>query len=87
MLHGGNNNNATPPLAHTLTPSALVSGSGSPSHVTSAALQSSNPGLDYATATMVAANYPYASTAGGGGGVGGVGGGASAAYSLDNGEL
>ncbi|XP_050334534.1 forkhead box protein biniou [Bactrocera neohumeralis] len=82
VLHGGNNNSATPPLAHTLAPSALVSGSGSPSHVTSAALQSSNPGLDYATATMVAANYPYASTAGGGGSVGG---GAGATYSLDNG--
>ncbi|XP_053955804.1 forkhead box protein biniou [Anastrepha ludens] len=81
VLHSSNNS-ATPPLAHSLTSSALMNGSGSPSHVTSAALQSSNPGMDYATATMVAANYPYASTAGGGGVVGG---GAGASYNLDNG--
>ncbi|XP_004525768.1 forkhead box protein biniou [Ceratitis capitata] len=81
VLHGSNNS-GTPPLAHTLASSALVSSTGSPTHATSASLQSSNPGLDYATATMVAANYPYGSTTGGGGSIGGAVG---ATYGLDNG--
>uniref|UniRef100_A0A1B0AL42 Fork-head domain-containing protein n=1 Tax=Glossina palpalis gambiensis TaxID=67801 RepID=A0A1B0AL42_9MUSC len=69
-------NNATPPLAHSI---ANISGSDSPSVpsitiATTSSLQSANPNLDYATASLVAASTGYAY--GGGGGT----------YNMENGK-
>ncbi|XP_037939366.1 forkhead box protein biniou [Teleopsis dalmanni] len=78
------NNCTTPPLAHTVASSALPTVSSSSSAISpsstassaAAVLQSSNNsgGLDYATASIVAAGYPYSSSTTGG-----------ASYNIDNG--